>query len=223
MKESLPGINQYQSIERQKIADDLTVLQNTEGYSLLSERQKQIIRVALYIQARSKRKDSIEETNKFMSLYRTFLNVKKGQDIYRESRLHIEQWYCHGAIAALEAGCFAGEEPEDNPIDFFDAAYFAVNDEYDVKKAIEFFGFPCVVHVNEEKENFKGEDTQYHSFLALGHGEDNKIIVWDKQGFRCPYRVTTLSEVFEEYGPNYFWGVRKLRSNPVIDIPTDNL
>lgn len=214
MKETYKCVADYLSDEKEEICRDLETLEKTEGYSSLSDRQKQIIRVSLAIQARAEREgvtDSCVNWGVIRRVKRYFKRTSE-ETRYLASDRHIIRWYCHGAIASLEDERFEGEWPKDNPIDFFNASYFEVASEYDVKKAIEYYGFPSVVHVNEDSDNFEGEDSQYHSFLALGHNEDGEIVVWHKEGFRYPYKVTTLRSVFEDYGPSFFWGVRKLKN-----------
>lgn len=214
MKETYKNIVEYLSDEKKEIDHDLHVLERTEGFADLSDRQKQIIRVTLAVQARANR-ESVTSTYQNLGMVdrvKRFLNNRNEDSRYCDSRTHITRWYCHGAIASLEEEEFSGDWPKDNPVHFFDAAYHNVNDELEVKKAIEFCGFPCVVHVNDDSNNNKGEETQYHSFLALGHNDSGEIVVWHKEGFDYPYQVTTVSEVFDQYGPRYHWGVRKLRS-----------
>jgi len=214
MKETYKCIADYLSDEKEEINRDLQILEKTEGYSSLSVRQKQIIRVSLAVQARANREGVTNYcVNKgIIRRVRRFLNRTSEETRYQASGRHVIRWYCHGAIASLEGEDFEGEWPKDNPIEFFNASYFEVASEYDVKKAIEYYGFPSVVHVNEASDNLEGEDSQYHSFLALGHNEDGEIVVWHKEGFRYPYKVTTLHSVYEVYGPSYFWGVRKLKN-----------
>lgn len=196
--------------QRKMYQKDLSLLESTEGFPFLTEKQKKIIRVSLLIQARAER--DLDPKHKNDPWYYDWFKFKRDlKPAYRECQEHIKNWYCHSAVASLENGCLAGERPPEHPKEFFDANYFEVRCEYELERAINFIGYPAVVHANLEKDNFNGEDTQYHTFLALGHNAENNIVVWEKAGFDFPYRVTDLSTVYEDYRGLNYWGVRKLR------------
>ncbi|EKD53188.1 MAG: hypothetical protein ACD_61C00120G0002 [uncultured bacterium] len=202
--------NEAQEAEREKIKRDLAILEATEGFSLLTPRQRKIIRVSLLLQARAER--DMDPYHKNDPWYYDWHKRSGYSPKYQGSLQHIIQWDCHGAIASLESGQPLGYEPPENPKAFYDAEYFELTNAYQVAQAIESVGFPCVVHVNEVLGNIDGEKTQWHSFLALGHDEHKNIVTWEKTGFNLPYRVARLNQVVDDYSvTTYYWGFRKLR------------
>lgn len=196
--------------EREKYRRDLASLEQTEGFGKLTPRQQQIIRVSLYLQARAER-DMHPEHKNDPWYYDWFKSISEFKPGYQECLHHIQEWYCHAAIASLESGSLQGMHPQPHPKKFFDAEYFEFKCEYDLERMINYFGFPTVVHINSKPANFVGEESQYHSFLALGYGPTKSILVWEKNGFNFPYRVVNLEEVYEEYQSFRYWGLRKLR------------
>lgn len=195
--------------EKEKLRRDFALLQSTEGYSKLTPRQQEIIRVSLLLQARADRTLEVSKPKSWP--LRLFCQDSEVFFQNPECQDHIESWYCHAAIASLESGQLSGDFPPKHPDSFFNAAYFEIHNIQEIKKAILFFGFPSVVHINSEPENLTGEDSQYHSFLALGYDQAKNIVVWEKEGFCYPYRITTLKQVYGEYKNFEYWGVRKLR------------
>jgi hypothetical protein len=202
--------------ERRSYWEAISLLESTEGFSILTAKQRQVIRVSLCLQDRSDRDDESTFTTK--NWFLDFFRRRESQvQKYTDSTEHIINWYCHAAIASLESGCLGGDEPPDHPLEFFDATYFEAHTEYELRQAVKFIGFPSVVHVNLDSDNVRGEDSQYHSFLVLGHDKNKNIIIWDKEGYGYPYRVTTLAQVYSEYDDFEYWGVRKLRVSPVTN------
>jgi len=205
---------QDENLEQEKVRlkRDLALLEATKGYSMLSDTQKELIRITLYLQARAERDMHPEHIND--PWYYDWM-VKDGskEAKYQNSLKHIKRWNCHGAIAALERGNLSIlEDPPENTREFFNAHYAKIKNESEIRAIIETIGYPCVVHVNEELGNTYGEETQWHSFLALGEISGGKIITWEKIGFELPYRVAFLSNIFFEYDYAEYWGFRKLRN-----------
>lgn len=202
---------QSQSLEKEKekLRSDLAVLEATEGYSKLTPRQQQIIRVSLCIQARAER--DMHPNHKNDPWYYDWFKAEKFLPRYKKSLEHIQKWYCHASVAALETGDLSPSRPPNCPKEFFDAAYFEIHQESELKKVLEFFDYPSVVHIGCELGKERGEMTKQHTFLALGPNQKGDIIIWEKTKVRLPYRVTTLSQVYEDYSDSHCWGVRKLR------------
>ncbi len=202
--------NYSRESEREKYQHDLMLLESTEGFPRLTAKQQQIIRTSLLLQARAERDMHPEHKNDpwYYDWFKAKAEFKPG---YQECFHHIQEWYCHAAIASLENGSLQGARPQPHPKEFFDAEYFEFKCEYDLERMINYFGFPTVVHINSKPANFVGEESQYHSFLALGYGPDKSILVWEKNGFSFPYRVVNLEVVYEEYQSFRYWGLRKLR------------
>ncbi len=197
--------------EQTKYRHDVAQLEVTEGYALLSEDQRAIIRSTLIVQIRAER--DMDPTHKNDPWYYDWLKNRGHRPKYQKSLEHVKQWYCHAAVAALEGQGLSGTRPPNCQVDFFDGAYLPIDQEFELRKAVEFFGFPCVVHVSTELGNSSGEKTKYHTLLALGHDPEGQIVVWEKQRIGLPYRITQLSQVYEDYRHVHCWGFRKLRSS----------
>lgn len=193
--------------EREKFRQDIELLESTEGYPLLTLKQRQIIKVSLYLQDRAERAMHPLHIND--PYYHDWNRAKT--EPYKLSLDHINNWYCHTAVDGLEHKKISGARPQVCAKKFFDGKYFLVDDPLTLKEKIEAFGFPCVVHVGGENGNKNGEDGRLHTFLALGHDSEGGIVVWEKVKIRQPYRVTGLEQVYGNYGHGLFWGIRKLR------------
>ena len=186
------------------------LLESTEGFPRLTAKQQQIIRTSLLLQARAER--DMHPNHKNDPWYYDWLDRSPfRRPKFKQSLKHIEGWYCHAAIASLEIESLSGDRPPQILDKFFEAEYLKLESEYELERALRFFGFPAVVHVNSEQNNTAGESTQVHSFLALGYGPEQSIMVWEKNGFSFPYRVVNLEVVYEEYQSFRYWGLRKLR------------
>lgn len=208
----------------------MSVLRQTEGWSKLTERQQQIIKVSLYIQQRAERgtdwasKQAIvspetHATNVVTIKHKGDLRLTRedGSTVgvekrkYEQSQNRIVDWNCHAAVASLEGWDLSDDMPSKIDNDFFKAEYQEANNKEELENQISNFDFPCVVHVNLEPNN-QDKYVARHSFLVLGRDNEDTLVVWDKQGYRYPYRVTTLDKVYQEYKDDRFWGIRKLRS-----------
>lgn len=198
----------YRSMEsevrRDKTISSLVALESTEGYWLLTPKQRQIIRVSLFIQERAER--GMHPSHKNDSWYYDW----KKENSYQKSLDHIGYWYCHAAVSGLEKEKYSGTCPPPCSHEFFNGQYFIASNVDQVSEVVEEFGFPCVVHIGGENGNFHGETNRYHTFLALGHDQDGKILIWEKIRKGEPYRIATLNDVFKSYGKDLFWGVRKI-------------
>ena len=175
----------------------------------ITEKQREIIRVSLIVQARAER--DMDPSHRNDPWHYDWHKRRGLRPRYSGSLEHIKRWYCHASVAAIENQDLSSFRPQDCPKEFFDAAYLAIHQEFELKKAVEFFGFPCVVHVSTELGNSYGETTKFHTFLALGHGPEGQIVVWEKKRIQLPYRVISLSQVYGDYPHAHYWGFRKLR------------
>lgn len=196
MKETL-------SHERDHYWHEVGILQKTEGFPLLTEDQQKMIVLSLYVQDRSERySHSIWEITKSQSDQPT--------EPYQISKDHIRRWFCHAAVQTLESGIPMNEDPMENyPLEFFDGKYVPIENKNQAKKLIESFGFPAVVNINVFDHN-EGRRPALHTFLALGHSKHGEIVVWEKEGYGLPYRITNLDEQLGYYGTKRFWGIRHL-------------
>ncbi len=200
-------------LENNKYREDLAKLQETNGWYLLTPRQQKIIRACQLLQPRAER--DMDPNHKNDPYYFDWFKKTEFRPQYQKSLEHIKNLYCHTAIYALENESISGEAPRHCPKEFFDAAYFMFTHEFELKKALEFFGFPCVVHASTENGNEYGETTKAHSFLVLGKDHRSDTVVWGKTRIKEPYKVTTLSQVFLDYPYIKYWGIRKLRGQMV--------
>ncbi len=197
-------------VEREKYRIEISVLESTEGWIELSDGQKEILRVTLYLQTRAQRDMDPDHKNDPW-YYDWFRRDKQYTPKYQESLKNIKRWCCHTAVQSLENVDLSGEYPKDPPINFFDADYTSIKSIDGLVEAVESIGFPAVVHISMKPKNKTGRAQQCHSFVIMGHNKSNNLIVWEKQDFHLPYRVTTLIDVYEQYRAIEFWGIRKLR------------
>ncbi len=178
------------SEERDYFWKEVYLLQNTEGFPRLTEEQQRMIILSLYLQDRSERKG----------------------DSYFTSTSLIDLCFCHGSVQGLETGFSTVPELLDYSLPhFFDTEYFPVFNKAEAIKLLESFGFPCVVHLQRRLSNI-GLPKPSHTFLALGHDPTGEIIVWEKEGFSLPFRITNLTVELDEYQQEKHWGIRKLRT-----------
>ena len=190
------------SEEQKKLQKDMEIVMATEGFSLLTKKQQQILKQSLYIQARAERKTEEER----------YADNHK----YKDSQKYVADRNCHNAIIDLEKEKSLQDLPVSAKIEpnFFEAKYVSVKTVDELKKQIEKFGFPCVLHVSSSNKN-SDSTTKAHSSLVLGHDNKDNIIVWEKKSFGIPwpYQIITLDQVYNTYGNNYYYGLRKLRSD----------
>lgn len=184
MKESL-------SAERELFWQEVKTLQNTEGFPCLTEKQQRTIILSLYLQDRSER------------LAENF-----------NSQSYLNESICHESVRSLETGFYKDPNPlEGFFTSFFDAEYVPIRNKNEAIKLLVAFGFPSVIHIQRRLTNTSMEKP-FHSCLALGHNQDSEIVIWEKEGLMCPFRLTDLDAQFKEYGHDKYWGIRKLRNSP---------
>ncbi|MBD3245247.1 MAG: hypothetical protein GF335_04620 [Candidatus Moranbacteria bacterium] len=173
------------ALKKQQRYEKIADLEATEGFHRLSNRQQKMIKLSLYMQERFERLPYLD--NSFYACY------------------------CHKAVDAIETEKI--EEGDVFPEDFYEASYKKISSLDDAENHILSIEFPVVVHIARgpgpvEGSINKGRD---HSFIVFGKNSSGDIIVWEKEGTRYPFRVTTLKEVYKDYTANYFWGVRELK------------
>ena len=205
MQESQPSLI---SEEQKKIQKDMEIVQATEGFSRLTEKQKSIIKQSLYLQARA------ERGRKEWKLG----DVRK----YKNSEDYVDNRNCHSAVFCLETeNMQALSKDAKADSDFFEAEYRPAKKIDELKKQIEEFGFPCALHISILRNS---SPNKVHSSLVLGHDKKNNIVLWEKKSYDVenPYQIVTLDEMYIEYGSEYFYGLRKLRDR-VKDLPKSNV
>jgi hypothetical protein len=196
---------EFALIANKKYKENIDTLASTEGFPKLNKRQQKIIRAFLAIQARVDRVRHPESS---------FVFFHEGADNpYASSYKHVRDLNCHGAISILEGNPLLLDVAERVDVTFFNAKYQEVPTIETAKRLVEGYNFPCVVHVGTECGNPGRVEKMEHSCLVFGHGPTGDIIIWEKQGFSYPYRVTTLAVVYGFYGSGMFWGVRMLKSS----------
>ena len=182
------------SEEQKKIQKNIEVLQATEGFSRLTEKQKSIIKQSLYLQVRAERGRKEWEPGELRH--------------YKNSEDRIDSTNCHSAVLSLEKEDLQelSKNKKSYP-SFFEAEYFPIETIDELKKQIEKFGFPCVLHIRRNSSS-----DEMHSSLVLGYDTQGKIVLWEKKGYEMknPYQVITLDEIYSNYG-NKYYGLRKLR------------
>jgi len=223
--------------ERNKSEEDRKILKSTEGFSQLTPKQQTLINQSLYLQARAERGVDEATATAIVSpkthatkvteiLPQQYLQemyeMYKGEGYnppnpadskYIRSQEHIANWYCHASIANLEEERGLSVEAIEIPEEFFKTKYEAIRNYSDLKETVESCGFPCVLHIASEPDKYNRDNwTHKHSCLILGHDRKGDFVVWEKMGFKLPYRIVALKDVYEQYKNEYFWGVRKLKS-----------
>lgn len=198
--------------ERSKVIDRI---KETEGFKLLTARQRKIIILSLYIQQRAQRNPvPIYGGRNQISGFEAPRGIKCEPEggCYQESQSHISEHYCHSVICNLEQGETIPALPVRPPREFFQADYKGVQNKDELIKIVEQCGFPCVVFIDGFAQIPRRSDapSPYHSFLALGHVQNGDILTWEKLRVGCPYRVTTLDEIYTYQSSSLFWGVRRL-------------
>lgn len=196
MQETQPSLI---SKEQENIQKDMEMAMTTEGFSRLTEKQQHIIKLSLYMQARAGRE--IERW-------------KLGNDrTYISSYDYVSERNCHSAIFSLEKENMR-ELSEDAKADtnFFKAEYNTVATIDELKRRIEEFGFPCVLHIGRSSSD--DAQAKEHSSLVLGHDNAGNIVLWEKESYEAihPYQITHLNNIYDTYGNIRYYGLRKLRS-----------
>lgn len=157
----------------------------TEGWNVLSNKQREMILMTLRCQTKANEKDP-------------------------ESQEFVERMFCHSAVRSLETGRFPNSKLDGIPLsDFFEAKFDTYRTVEGLSRFVNKLGFPVVAHVgNYPRLPF------LHTFLILGHDETDNLLVWGKKGLGLsdPFYVDTLQKEFEFFGPTKYWGVRKLKN-----------
>lgn len=174
------------STESISAAEEITRMHGTEGWKVLSRKQKEIIAESL--------------TKPF---------VASGG----ESGDRASEWYCHAAIWGLEhERSINDDRPELDDIEdaFFEGEYILPTTIDEVRALIRTVGYPAVVHITRDPLLTL---LQAHTFLVLGEDERGALIVWEKESEDRPFRLTTLEGNYRLYtaeGKAYYWGARRL-------------
>lgn len=207
--------------EQEKRSRQENQLNELGGFQKLSERQQALINHALYIQARSERPATTRTASRDRRTGPDVITSSDdGVNSYEKSQEHRLNWYCHAVIYSLENEFSLDLEPQRISPMFFKAEYFRP-DESDLLSEILDKGFPCVVHLSLRPDIWQDQESQIHTFVALGINPQGEVIVFEKRGYGLEYHLTTLQETIQEseghlktagYKPkDYGIGVRKLR------------
>jgi hypothetical protein len=214
--------------ERERREQEVSLLESTEGWSKLTERQQRIIQQSLYAQARAERgtdqasASAVESpkthvTDKVRIIDEVDLERYYADDFgpnpdtrkYKASQNHIVNWFCHAAIANLESEAGLDvEAPQPHPEEFSKAEYKEIKSFEELASYAEEFGFPAVLHVRNSESSYG----LMHSSLVLGHNPEGQIFAWEKEGYRLPYRLISLKDLWQEFKGAKLWGLRKLRT-----------
>lgn len=230
MAESFPKPDIPQEARERK--EQQARLESLEGYQALSEKQQQMIRVSLALQQRAERGSDaasarqIERLNGEVVITRrpdepydhTWIDDlgKKLPRTYSNSQNRIDDWYCCAAVEAIEhaqdfsltSGSFDYSDSE-----FFEGIEYhqniASSDDLEAFIALEIDqrSLPLVLDIGNDYF-----PSGVHSALVLGKdSETGEVTAWEKEAVGRPFRLVTLAEIFERYGPGFHWGVRPLR------------
>jgi|GEM_PF-2812859 len=192
---------QREQTERYK---DFEMLESLEGFCKLSPKQKQVIKMSLYLEDRISRSEPRK---------------------YKTSHTSRADAFCHGAVFLLENGMTTEQSIEEMDAQgmsnseitttietsFAQGNYIdnEIPDRKEVSNFIEKTGFPCVVIISFR--NKPDEKILLHSCVALGKNKDGEIMIWEKVGRNSAYRLIRLKDLFQDYGPkNHLWGTRKI-------------
>jgi len=128
---------------------------------------------------------------------------------YAKSIIFLTGINCFNSVSCVERGVSFNNNyhPEDH---FFRGDYNPLR--FSISAQANFFisryGFPNVVHIKGDLAH----KIPHHSLIALGETNDEKdLVIWEKRSNDLPYRVTTLTTVFNGY-QNCYWAVRPLQT-----------
>jgi len=204
-------------------------LDELDGFTKLSTKQQQMVRLSLYVQQRAVRGTDPGSQDNIGIGYETddvFIDFPKGENRegvtienkYRISQRHIYDWYCHATITALK------HERVDKKLFYQTDVPELLNETgYEIKCEADIIDFieialvdsemPVVLHV------LGSQVPVLHSAIILGKDNGGTFILWEKKGFSLPYQLTTLENVFQDYSSHgQEWLVR-----PLENIPEENV
>ncbi len=186
---------------RYDLDQNLDLLCTSDGYKKTDKYRQKLMRVALKIQHRLDHHlvlGSAKQNYKLVPTHRFLVSTN-----------------CHESAFCVEHQLSYRYRPKPPPSKFFRSSFYGIlpySIHIQARFAILRKTFPSIVQISNDGE---GIDV-LHSFIALDETKDGKdIIIWEKQGIVYPFRVTTLSEVFNYYtfpGHECYWAVRPLQT-----------
>lgn len=177
-----------------------------EGFQRLSPTQQRMIKGSLYIRQRTDR-----EPRKG-----TFFEDLTDSS-YALSKTHRNQFFCHGAVFYLENELPVAIKPAQVDPYQHEDQYQKIEQAQiyeNLHAAIATVGVPCVLRLNykAEKPDAPRQYEALHTLIALGTDASGEMMIWEKTGYREPYRYTTLRKVQE----NSFSGFRNWTVRPLM-------
>lgn len=204
--------------EKQKREADLNRLRQTEGWKKLTDRQKRIIELSLYVQQRAERGTSLGSA-RAISVHDDGVSINPGdpdmdsgyiKSDYGESQGLVGGMWCFSAVKYLESQ----DESNDS---FFQVDYFKDQGWNEFVRNIDSVGFPCVGFSKRVRSTETGEALRpRHAFVVLGRDISGRYVVWEKQDPNMPFRILDLEGVYKKYHDENGdmgsdWGFRSLR------------
>lgn len=180
---------------RYDLEQALDLLYSSTGYQKFDKYRRKLMRVAIKIQHRLD--------------HQLIFGLPKTNYKYAKSLIFLLDINCFNSVSCVEQGISFNYNYHPDDI-FFHGEYNLLR--FTIPAQANFFisrlKFPSVVHIKGDLAN----KFPHHSLIALGETRDGKdIVIWEKRNKDFPYRVTTLSKVFDGY-PNCFWAVRPLHT-----------
>ena len=189
-------------------------LEQLDGFNNLSEKQKQMIRMSLYVQQRAVRgtdeasAENIElNEDGEANIDIKFSTREGGSSKYNSSQRHIYNWYCHAVVGSVEATKVI------DPISYtntpgVEGHVLTNKEDFDAFIELELNSrpLPAVLHLLD-----KG--VFVHSALILGKAGSGDYIAWEKLGYGLPYRIVSLEEIYNDYSAmQNEWVIRDFRA-----------
>lgn len=204
------------------VKEQVELLSKTEGWSKLSPKQQQYIKISLYITQRAMRDLGRRPNRRYVDNFRYSdeVGILKLEETvkpilpteYEASQDNIANWNCAHSIYVLENdGVETLPAPQVDP-HFIDSVYEKHKSVDELESRIDLIGFPCIVQLREPEEgDWIDYDQMIHNFLVLGKIGDD-YICWEKVDTGVKYNVRKLATIFQRNNKDYrVWGVRKIR------------
>jgi hypothetical protein len=188
---------------RQEFDQTIQSISQLSGWQLLHPQQKRLITSAFYIQSRADR--TICYDHVFPHMADQTLKYQ-----YQASNEILDNWYCHGTIASLECFSTSFRHSLEVDDDFFSTQYYPAPNIHSLSNLVSTHPIPAVLHIALPMGQDES-DRHYHSCLVLDH-DIHKPSIFDKEGYYYPFRLVSLSDIYREHGPDFYYGIRPLRT-----------
>ena len=224
---------EYKAIgqDTEKINSFMEKVMSTEGFLHLTDDQKRYIRLSLYMQSRAERdsdpasRDAIVSPKRYvtsetrihpeehlMEMYEQGAGHDPRDRKYRSSQNHIANFNCHAAIYGMETGMGFPDKEIEIPEKFFNAKYLLVDNKAQLLDIFEKSEFPTVVLMSRAASKH-GSVNAWHTFLLLGHDNEDNLLMWHKKNMSLEYQVISVDDFLKKNNPSEFeWGFRNINT-----------